>query len=483
VALPVLADRKKVRMKIPLLIAACLLVAGCATGMPPASVTPTLASQWKEPLPPVPHGGTLADLSRWWQQYDDPLLVRLIDAAQEASPTLASARSQLEQARATRAAAGAALLPSLDASASVSRGFSEQTLSTATTMQGALQASWEIDLFGGNRARRDAAQARFEGAQAQWHDARVSVAAEVAHQYFALRSCRDLLEVTRQDATSRAETARLSGLSANAGFTAPATAALARASSAEAAGRLTQQGALCDVDVKVLVALTAIDEDELRRALDTTPANKADPAAIRVPAVPAGLLTQRPDLHSAALQVASASAEVGGAQAARYPRLTLNGSVGTLAFRTGGATTDFNTWSIGPLALSVPLFDGGRRAADVDAAKARYEEAAALYRARARQAVSEVEQALVNLAATQARGVNARTAVDGYRASFKATEDRYRGGLASLVELEDARRTALAAETNLVTLERERKAAWIALYRAVGGGWSVAEPVAARNPS
>jgi outer membrane protein TolC len=86
--------------------------------------------------------------------------------------------------------------------------------------------------------------------------------------------------------------------------------------------------------------------------------------------------------------------------------------------------------------------------------------------------VREVEEALVLLDSARERSEDARVAVEGYRASFAATEARYRSGLASLIELEDQRRAALAAETALVSLQRERLAAWIALYRAVGGGWS-----------
>jgi outer membrane protein TolC len=124
--------------------------------------------------------------------------------------------------------------------------------------------------------------------------------------------------------------------------------------------------------------------------------------------------------------------------------------------------------------LTLPLFDGGTRRANVDAAQARYEEAVANYRGNVRQAVREVEEALVNLQSTGARSEDALVAVDGYRTSFNGTEARYQSGLASLLELEDTRRTRLAAEIALVTLQRERIAAWVALYRAAGGGWTTA---------
>jgi outer membrane protein TolC len=225
------------------------------------------------------------------------------------------------------------------------------------------------------------------------------------------------------------------------------------------------------VDLKTLVALTALPEPALRERLTTAWSEPGPAPLFGVTDVPAQVLAQRPDLFQAELEVAAASADVGAAQAQRYPRVSLSGSVAAGAVRLGGDWTDAQTWSLGPLAVTLPLFDAGRRAANVDATRARYDEAIVVYRARLRQAVSEVEQALVNLDSARRRDEDARTAAEGYRASFAATEARYRGGLASLFELEDARRTLLAAETALVTLQRERAAAWVALYRATGGGW------------
>jgi NodT family efflux transporter outer membrane factor (OMF) lipoprotein len=459
------------------LAAACavLLLNACAVPRPPAAVEAGVAPQWYAPLP---HHGTLADLSLWWQQFNDPLLVELINAAESASPTLATARTRIAQARATRVAARSALLPSLDANVSATRG-NQPPLPLATTLTTGLQAAWEIDLFGGNRAALDAARQRQRGAEAGWHDARVSIAAETANGYLSLRTCERQLAVAESDARSRAETARLSDLSTKAGFTAPATAALARASAAEGAGRAKQQRAQCEVEVKSLVALTGMPEPRLRERLASPWREPSEFAMIKVAEVPAQLLAQRPDVYQAELEVAAASADVGSARAQRYPRLSLTGSIAAGRAWAGGASADVQTWSIGPLALSVPVFDAGRRAADVDAAQARYEEAASLYRAKVRQAVREVEEALVNLESARARGEDALVAVQGYRASFAATEARYRSGLASLIELEDQRRAMLAAQTALVSLQRERVAAWIALYRAVGGGWARPEETTA----
>jgi multidrug efflux system outer membrane protein len=451
------------------------LLSGCALTPPPSTVDAPTPAQWAAPLPDdaaaLPHHARLSDLSQWWQQQNDPLLIELINAAQTVSPTVASAVSRIAQSRATGVAASAALGPKLDLNASVNRTNTQQPLPLGTTSQIELQPSWEADLFGGNRATSAAARARLQGAQAGWHDARVSVAAEVANRYYDLRTCDKLVIVTRADAASRAETARLSALSAQAGFEAPANAALARASAAEGNSRVTQQRALCDLDIKALVALTAIDEAALRQKMTAGETTPASFAPIAVDALPAQTLSQRPDVFIAEREVAAASAEVGNAQAQRYPRLTLTGSIGIGNFHSQGVSTSLDTWAIGPIALSLPIFDGGVRVANIGAAEARYDEAVINYRSTVRQAVREVEEALVNLQSASARSEDARVAVEGYDMSFRGTESRYRNGLASLIELEDTRRQRLAAELNAVSLERDRMAAWIALYRAAGGGW------------
>lgn len=452
-----------------------LLLGACATstydaGNVNASAMPP--AQWQAPLP---HGGRVTDLAQWWQSLGDPVLLELIESAQKASPTIASAASRIVQARATLTSAQSANAPQLNASLSAQRGVNSSSPTVATAYQGSLDASWEIDVFGGNRQSANAATARLEGANAGWHEARVSVAAEVASQYFSYRTCTDLVGVLQADTKSRRETALLTDLTARAGFTAPATAALATASAAESNARAIQQQAQCDSTIKALVALTAIDEPQLRQRLSDRALTGAKAVASTMPAVsvlPAALLSQRPDIYAAEREVAAASGDLGAAQAQRYPRLTLAGSVGALSFTNYAGTTDLTTWSIGPVALSLPLFDGGRRAANVEAATARYEESAVLYRAKVRQAVREVEDALLTLASTDARKADASTARSGYATSFEATRARFEAGGASLPELEDARRSLLNAQGTLLQLELERSTAWVSLYRALGGGWS-----------
>ena len=449
-------------------IALPVMLSACAITLPETQIDAQTAPQWQAPLP---HQGAVGSLSKWWQEQGDPELLKLIEAAQAAAPSVAQALSRIEAARALQAATSAVLLPNVNAAVSGNRSVSQPGLPLASSVQAGLQASWELDLVGANRAASRAAQAQIEGAQAQWHDARVSVAAEVANLYFSLHTCHAVLELAQRDTASRAETARLSDAMAKAGLLPSSTAALAHAGAAESRSRSTQQAAQCDLAVKALVALTALPEPELRQKMTGSRAAPAQPKPLAVTAVPAQTITQRPDVFAAERALVVASVQVGVAQAQRYPRLNLSGSIGRLRYDSEGATTNLNTWSFGPLVLSLPVFDGGQRAANVTAAQARYFEAVTLYRAVVRQAVREVEEALVNLQATEARRADAAVSERGYKQLLAATQARQAQGMASLLELEDARRLALASESTQLALQLDRQRAWVALYRALGGGF------------
>ncbi len=456
------------------MVCASVLLGACTALAPPDTPRAVnLPERWHAPLP---HGGTLGDMRQWWQQFNDPALLVLQNAAQAANPTLALAQTRIVQARAAQVGTQASMGPTVNGTASASRGNTQAPGSPAATVwQVGAQASWELDLFGAQKLASNAAQARLEGAQALWHEARVSVAAELAQLYFDRRSCEQVLAVGKADAASRTETARLADLSAQAGLTAPAAAALAKASAAEGRGRYTQQQAQCDTDVKGLVALTALTEPQVLAQLASTPAESHSSTLLRIAQLPVQVLTQRPDVFNAERELMAARADVGVTQAQELPRLGLSGSVAVGGVRAGGSTSDARTWSLGPLQLTLPILDGGRNAANTDAARAAYASAATAYAAKVRQAVREVEEALVRLDSATRRDDDARLAAQGYASAFDATQARYKAGLASVVELEESRRTSLAAQTGLLGLQRERLGAWIALYRAAGGGWTTAQ--------
>jgi outer membrane protein, multidrug efflux system len=229
------------------------------------------------------------------------------------------------------------------------------------------------------------------------------------------------------------------------------------------------QQAACEQLLKSLVALTALDELALRMRLAPGQARLPQPMQLAVPAVPAAALAQRPDLRVAEQAVVAAAEDTTQSQALRYPRVALSGSVGAGLLRVESGSTSGSLWTIGPLQVSLPLFDGGTLQANVVA-----DEAVSAYRGQIRGAVREVESALVTLDSSARRVADTQIAVEGFEASLKAADARFRGGLGSLFDLEDARRSALLAQSTLVELQRDQVAAWITLYRALGGGWTPA---------
>lgn len=459
------------RSKILAVSALCALaLAGCAVVAPGPTAKPELPAQWSAPLP---HGGSPASLAQWWAQFDDAPLLRLVEAAQERNGELAQAAARIDESRANVRVAGAAAYPSVAAEASATRSSSLVPVPTGTINSTSLgvDALWEIDLFGVTRNNVRAAAARAERAQADWHDLRVSLAAETAGTYVNLRACEQLAEIYAQDTVSSRRRAELTQIKVKAGLESRANGALAAAAAAEASNRLIAQRTDCEVLVKALTVLSALPEPELRKTLQGRDARLPEPKAFQVEAVPAKALEQRADLAAIERQVLAASAEVGAAQADRYPRVSLSGSVSRVSAGLSGGTVSGNSWSIGP-ALSLPLFDAGRRTAAVDAAQARYAEARARYEQRARVAVREVEEALVRLEAAERRENDARAAAAGFREFFESAQARWDVGAGSLLDLEEARRNALNAAAALVGVQRERVAAWINLYKAVGGGWA-----------
>jgi NodT family efflux transporter outer membrane factor (OMF) lipoprotein len=458
--------------------AAALLLGGCATALapPPPAPAPAAPAAWSAPLPP-PGTPALPPPEVGVEAIGGPLFARLVAAALVASPDLASARTAIARARAARAAAASAGRPQVSAQAAAQRGDSGAGAATSASV--GLAASWELDLHGGLAGANAAAEARLKGALVQQQAVQLALAAEVADTGIALRACEAQLEPARADTAARENVARLTELAARAGLRAPAESLQARASAAQGRAQLAAQAAQCEVLVKSLAALTAVPEATLRAELQPGTGRVPVVAAFAPPALPAELLARRPDVVQAALEVEAAAGDDVRARSRLRPSVTLSGALALGALRAGGeGWRDANTWAIGPLAVSLPLFDRTALAADATAARAAYDEAVARLQAGLRSAVRDVESALVTLAAVAARRLDAETAAADFEAVRRATQARFDGGLASLFELEDARRNAAAATTALIDLQREQAQAYVALFRAAGGGFTVPRELA-----
>lgn len=455
----------------------------------PATPAPgqTAPARWAAPQAGEaawPHEGRLTSLLEWWRQQSDPVMAKAIAAAQSVSPTVSSALARRAQAQADRVATGAALGPQLDGTGSAQRRSASPPFPAGDTFQGGLQGSWELDLAGGGSALRAASVWRASAADAQWHEARVSVAADVALQVLSWRHCRAVQQRTQAEADSSTRSARWAEQLGAAGLQSAAQVAAARSAAADARNRARSQDQRCAAETQALAQWTGWPSTEVQQRLQAGSQSLTLAAPQWDQGLPAQVLAQRPDVFAAASAVASAAADVGTAAAARYPRVAISGFLGRTQLRTDDFRTSLNSWTIGPLSVSLPLWDGGRRAAQETAAQARYADAVMQHQAVVRRAVRETEDALQALASSAAQAAD----VQALREAAATIRDHTRrladSGLASAAEAEEAQRRFLAADLAWLQWQRERAGAWIALYRAAGGGWSPANhnPIAKDTP-
>jgi len=468
-----------------------LALSGCAAVGPnykaPTLPERDLPSQWTSPNEAIKDGAVTHDTPtasvQWWTELSDPALNHLVTEAFSSSPTLEAAIAKLGQSRSLHAQANASAMPTVNGEAASQRKADDETGKSYQDSWLSTNASWELDLFGSVRRGKEGAQAREEAQLATLADARVSLAADVTDAYLSHRACQSHLALSEQDVASRMATEKLTAASVEFGFTAPYQGIRSKASVADARTTLAATKAQCQQLENLLTRLTGITRPVLMQILAESPTGLdrlPEPKHFSI-AIPSQALMQRPDLRAAERKLAAASADIGLAEADRYPRLSFNGALGYSATSSSGSgVLSFGTWSFGP-SLSLPIFDAGRRKAEVEIAKSRYEESLANFKAKTRSAIQEVEDALTRYAAAHERAENARVAASDYQRFFATVEERYSEGASNLLELEDARRAMLDAQQTLLGVQKERLQAWIALNRATGGAAQYA-PEAATPP-
>ena len=465
------------------------LLSACMTAPPAPPPTPAaVPAAWRSPLP---HGGSSTALAAWWQQFDDPVLARLIARADAGSPTLEQAAARRRQAEAGAAQARAGLLPQGGLAAQLQRGRALNGVPGDSTQASAqFSASWEIDLFGGQRAAALAAAAQAGAASADWHAARVSLAADVAQAYVQLRLAQAREETAELDVRFAEQIAAWGRQQQAAGLISASDAALLNTERAAAVAARSQWRADAQIALNSLAQLCAERAETLAAELAPPPVDaqgfelrRTQPKApaFHLSTLPAQLLAQRPDLAAAHQRWVAAVQQARSVDAQRYPQLSLAAMAGDTRLRVGGSTTSSAIWSFGP-SLTLPVFDGGALRAAGDSARAAADEAAAALQAQWLVAVTEVEDALqrVNASAERSREIEAvRHEWEGIaRRSYAQAQ----AGLQSGVQRNTTFRNALAANDAVLSVRAERALAWIRLYRSLGGGWTAdLAPPAAPN--
>jgi multidrug efflux system outer membrane protein len=409
---------------------------------------------------------------RWWQQFEDPVLDELVGRALAANHDVRIAVARVDQARAIFDDAANDRFPVVTAGAVVDHrdeaipGFSEEPVRLTTYRLG-FDAFWEIDVFGRIRSQIRAAAATADSLAADVDDIRVSVAAEVARNYFELRGLQQQLAVADRSLTNQRETLRLTEVRRDAGFGEEQDVASAGARVAAIEASIPPiRSAIAERRHRIAVLL-AVRPGEL--AIDLSP--RPYPAIAKELAIgePDTLLRRRPDVRSAERRLAAATAREAVAAADLYPHITVTGFLGLLAGRGNLLNvSDSRAWAVTP-ALSWAAFDLGSARARLRGVEGFTRESLADFEQVVLRAIEETENALVNYREEQERLVKL---TDQARESTRAAtiaRVRYREGVVDFLALLDAERTQLSAEDAVAQAEAGVFTSVIALYKALGG--------------
>jgi multidrug efflux system outer membrane protein len=421
------------------------------------------------------NAGTVSEQSfdpRWWQQFEDPVLDGLVSRALVSNHDVRIAVARVDQARAIFDDAANDHLPVVTAGAAIDHrdeaipGFSEEPR-LLTTYRLGFDAFWEIDVFGRIRSQVRSATATADSFAADVDDVRVSIAAEVARNYFELRGLQQQLAVADRSLTNQRETLRLTEIRRDAGFGEEQDVASAGARVAAIEASIPPiRSALAERTHRIAV-LVAVRPGEL--GIDLSP--RPYPALARELAIgePDTLLRRRPDVRSAERRLAAATAREAVAAADLYPRITVSGFLGLLAGRGNLLNlSDSRAWAVTP-ALTWAAFDLGSARARLRGVEGVTRESLAEFEQVVLRALEETENALVNYREEQERLVKL---TDQARESTRAAtiaRVRYREGVVDFLALLDAERTQLQAEDAVAQAEAGVFTSVIALYKALGG--------------
>lgn len=458
---------RRVRSPAPSLTALAIVgvLAGCAVG-----------EDYRRPaldLPAAHRGvdtpGTSLAARDWRDAFVDPALRMLIEEALKSNLDLRLTEARVRDAQAAVVIARSGGLPNLSAGLQTSpiARLPGELLTSSFLAAGFL--SWEIDLWGRIRRGIEAARADLGAREAALYGVQVSLVAQTASSYFSLVALRETLAATARSAQLQRDSLRLMRRRNQAGIV---SAAEVRQAEGQLAGTeavlpdLARQIAATENALALLLARPPT-------AVPTTQAVLELPPTLPT-GLPSELLERRPDLRQAEQQLIAANARVGEAKALLLPSLSITGALGRLSTELGDVLSSgaAEVASLGPNVLQ-PLYSGGALPANRDAALARLDAALIAYRATALDALREVANAVETYRRAAEVLEKQLVRVFAQREALRLADKRFAAGVVSFIEVLDTQRQLLAAETEVINARLAQQLAYVQLYRALGGGWSM----------
>jgi NodT family efflux transporter outer membrane factor (OMF) lipoprotein len=424
-----------------------------------------------------------ADRGAWWRVYDDATLDGLVERLNASNQTVAQAEANYRQALGLVRGARAGFFPTVGAGAGLTRSGSGAGQSGSSSASGSNvsnqysltgSVSWEVDLWGRVRRSVESSEASAAASLADLGATRLSAQAALVQSYLQLRVLDEQKRLLDATVAAYEKSLQLTQNRYAVGVAGQADVAVARtqveSTRAQSIDLDWQRGQL---------------EHAIAVLMGQAPSQFSLPPAVfalRLPQIPVGLpselLERRPDVAAAERRAAAANAQIGVAQAAWFPSLTLSADGG---FRNGQfadlLTAPARFWSLGP-ALAMTIFDGGAREAQVEQARASYDAQAAAYRQAALTGLREVEDYLIQLRVMESEQVVQRRALESARESLRLIQNQYKAGLVDYLSVAVVDATALSSERNALSLLGNRLTASVNLIVALGGGWEPPAPEA-----
>jgi NodT family efflux transporter outer membrane factor (OMF) lipoprotein len=475
------------------LCATALLIAGCKVGPNFKEPQRTMPDGWATPPSTQPTTRTsvataeTTNVARWWQNFNDPVLARLVERAMQSNLDLRQAHSRIVQARAQRGVEVAAFWPNANVGASYSKSgtsgnsttfvdpvtgttSSRTSGGTRDSYRAGFDASWELDVFGGVRRGIEAAEADIAASIEDQRDVLILITSEVALNYVNLRGFQRQITIAQENLQSQLRSADLTRRRQRGGLVSGLDVANAEAQVASTRSQiplLEQNARQTLYNIALLLGQepsALVAELEQPTEIPPTPAN--------VPiGLPSELLRRRPDIRRAEQQLHSATARVGVATADLFPRFSLTGQLGTTGSEfsaLGNWSSRF--WSVGP-SISWPIFSAGRIRANIAVQNAVQEQAAMSYEQAVLTALNDVEVALVAYSREQEHRQSLVEAVAANRRAVDLATQLYTQGQTGFLDVLSAQRSLYVSEDALVRSDTTVATNLVALYKALGGGW------------
>jgi len=460
--------------------AAVAVLAGCAVGPNyHKPETPVDAQFANAAEPGFAQGDTI---ERYWTGFADPLLDDLIETALAHNKDLGVAAANLQAARAAKRLAGFDQYPTVTLAGSYTHNLDAQQQLPGIdqhdrefdTAQGGFDGLWELDLFGRVRRNVEAASGDVGASAATLRDARVSVIAEVARDYFTLRGLQDQLALTIRNADNQLRSLDLTRTRLEAGRGNELDTSRAEAQwQTTLASVPTLQASIATTTYRLSV-LTGRQPTALGERLSPQAPMPSLPTLNAI-GTPEQLLRRRPDVRVAERRLAAATARIGVATGDLFPKVTMVGEVGYWAPTFGDfGQSEARFFSVGP-SISWAAFDLGRVSARISSAKAQTDAALAAYEGAVLNALEDTEGALITYGRSQSRREALRVAAAASDKAADLARRRFEGGLIDFLEVLDAERTALSAELLLSQSRTDAAVSLVAVYKALGAGWAVSE--------